>query len=207
MSVHIEILVEEFSMELFLRKFLPRVLTSDTTFSIHAFRSKNDLLRQLPKRLAGYARWIPENWYIVVVVDRDDDDCHDLKLRIEDSTTLCGLIVKPHRGEGRFALAVRVAIEELEAWYFGDWQAVMDAFPNVSASVVRKAGFRDPDAIAGGTWEAFERVLKKFGYYRNGLLKIEVASFIGDLIMPSRSTSQSFLAFKDLIGNIGLHSD
>ena len=55
----------------------------------------------------------------------------------------------------------RIAIEELEAWYFGDWTAVVQAWPRVSANVPAQRGYRDPDAIPGGTWQAFECVLQR----------------------------------------------
>jgi hypothetical protein len=45
----------------------------------------------------------------------------------------------------------RLAIEELEACFFGDWEAVSAAYPAVNPNVPRKRGYRDPDAIVGGT--------------------------------------------------------
>ena len=89
-------------------------------------------------------------------------------------------------------LANRIAIEELEAWYFGDWDAVRAAYPRVAAGIPRWRGFRDPDAIEGGTWEAFLRVMKKHGYFMGGFSKIEAARSIGAHIDPQRSSSRSF---------------
>jgi hypothetical protein len=66
----------------------------------------------------------------------------------------------------------------LEAWYFGDWAAVVTAYPRVSISTHNRAAYRVPDAIAGGTWEAFERITKQAGYFQTGLPKPEVAQQI-----------------------------
>jgi hypothetical protein len=69
----------------------------------------------------------------------------------------------------------------------------------VSARVVSQAGYRDPDRIAGGTWEAFERVLKKHGYFDGGLAKIEAGRTLGALIDPGRNRSASFGQFQDAV--------
>jgi len=76
-AAHLELLVEEPSMEAFLRALLPRLLPQDRSFEVHPFQGKNDLLGKLESRLRGYAAWIPADWRIVVVVDRDDQDCLD----------------------------------------------------------------------------------------------------------------------------------
>jgi hypothetical protein len=71
-ALHLELLVEEPSMEAFLRALLPRMLPAGHTFEVHPFQGKDDLLGKLKARLRGYAQWLPEDWRIVVVVDRDD---------------------------------------------------------------------------------------------------------------------------------------
>ena len=93
----------------------------------------------------------------------------------------------------------RIAIEELEAWYFGDWPAVRAAYPGVSANIPGRAAYRDPDAIAGGTWEAFERILQRHGYFGQGLAKVQAATDIGDHIDAARNRSRSFAVFRDEI--------
>lgn len=65
-------------MEAFLRGLLPRLLPSNRTFEIHPFQGKQDLLEKLERRLRGYVAWLPADWRIVVVIDRDDDDCQRL---------------------------------------------------------------------------------------------------------------------------------
>lgn len=185
-------------MEAFLRALLPRLLPQDRTFEIHPFQGKSDLLGKLPARLRGYSKW-PEDWRIVVVVDRDEDDCRRLKQHLEDIAALAGLSTRSRPKRGVWQLVNRIAIEELEAWYFGDWDGVRAAYPDVPDSVPRKSGFRDSDAISGGTWEAFERVLGKHGYFEGGLRKIEAARVIGAKLKPQRCVSHSFTVFRDAV--------
>jgi len=87
---HVEVLVEEPSAEAALRILLPRML-GEATFDVHAYSCKDALLKRLPERLSGYASWIPKDWRIVVVVDRDDDDCAKLKKRLEAMAGEAGL--------------------------------------------------------------------------------------------------------------------
>jgi hypothetical protein len=195
--VHVEFLVEEPSMEVFLRALLPRLL-GPVHFEIRTFQCKDDLLRRLPDRLRGYA-WFPENYRIVVIVDRDSDDCQELKQKLERRAAQVGLPTRTHPRRGHFTVINRIAIEELEAWYFGDWDAVRAAYPRVSEAVPRRTGYRDPDAIAGGTWEAFERVLQRSGYFKGGFRKIEAARSIALHLDPARSTSRSFQVFRDVL--------
>ncbi len=182
-------------MEAFLRALLPRLLPADRAFEVHAFQGKTDLLGKLEARLRGYAAWLPADWRVVVVVDRDDDDCRELKQRLENVAHRAGLRSRSRSGREPWQLVNRIAIEELEAWYFGDWEAVRATYPRVAPNVSQRQGLRDPDAIAGGTWEAFERVMQRHGYFKGGLAKIEAARAIGAHIEPAHSRSGSFLAF------------
>ena len=186
-------------MEEFLRVFLPRALPEQGTFDVHSFGSKNVLQRELKNRLRGYARWLPEDWRIVVVMDRDSDDCHALKKELEMAASAAGLRTRSQGGKSPWQVVNRIAIEELEAWYFGDWEAVREAYPRVPATVPQRAPFRDPDAILGGTWEAFERILRRHGYFRTGLRKREAARTIAAQIRHDKIRSQSFEVFVEAI--------
>lgn len=196
---HLEILVEEPSMEAFLRELLPRVLGDVATFEIYPSQCKDDLLAKLPARLRGYSNWLPEGWRIVVVVDRDDDDCDELKARLEAMAADANLRTRTLAAMPVWQVANRITIEELEAWFFGDWQAVMEAYPRVPQTIPRQQQYRDSDAILGGTWEAFERVLQRAGYFKNGLRKTEAARSLGKRIDPARNSSRSFHVFRDAV--------
>ena len=135
---HFEILAEEQSMEEFLRGFLPRLLAGKASFKVHTHQGKGDLLTKLPNRLKGYSQMVPETWRIIVVIDRDVENCLELKRRMEVSAAGVPLrVVK------------LIAGEELEAWYFGDWEAVRRVYPRVTASIPEKSAYRNVDAIAG----------------------------------------------------------
>jgi hypothetical protein len=197
-AAHLEILVEEPSMEAFLRELLPRLLPARTSFHIYPSQCKDELLQRLPDRLRGYG-WLPDDWRIVVIVDRDDDDCVALKQRMEAMTRQAGLRSRTASGGAAWQIVNRIAIEELEAWYFGDWESVCESYPGLSKTLPRREGFRDPDAIRGGTWEAFERVLKQAGYFRTGLRKTEVARTMGRSMEAHRNASRSFAALRDAL--------
>ncbi len=186
-------------MEVFLQALLPRLLPEDTTFEIHAFQGKSDLLSKLENRLRGYERWLPRNWHIMVLVDRDNDDCHKLKTRLEQMAAKSGLLTCSQcRGQGR-QVTNRIVIEELEAWYFGDWEAVCVAYPRLNPGLPSRPRYRDPDDIRGGTWEAFERIFKSKGYFTTGLRKSEAARAIAPHIRPDRNRSGSFQIFVEAL--------
>ncbi len=184
-------------MEVFLRGLLPRLLPSTVTFAIHAFQGKHHLLKKLAQRLQGYATWLPHNWRIVVIVDRDHDDCRELKNRLEQIAANAGIRTRS-QSPTCWQLVNRIAIVELEAWYFGEWDAVRRAFPGVGKHVPRRRRFRNPDAIANA-WEAFERILQRYGYFKGGLPKIQVAKEIGQHFDPTRCRSQSFICFHNAL--------
>lgn len=194
---HFEILVEEPSMEAFLIELLPSLL-AETTFAIHVYQGKADLLDKLQARLRDYAKWLPANARIVVLIDRDDNDCAALKRRLEHDATVAGLTTRSGSGATGWRLVNRIAIEELEAWFFGEWAGVRQAYPKVPATIVNKAPYRDCESISGGTWEALERVLKRAGYFSGGLRKVEMARAIGRYFNHKLCASSSFVAFRDI---------
>ncbi|MBF0157447.1 MAG: DUF4276 family protein [Magnetococcales bacterium] len=197
---HLEILVEERSMEALLQEILPAILGKEASFAIHPFRCKNDLLAKLPQRLESYAGFLPDDWRIVVIVDRDNDDCRDLKQRLEEMASAVGLTARTSQSrEKPWQLVNRIAIEELESWYFGEWDAVRKAYPRVPQHLRRRKNFHDPDAIAGGTWEAFERVMQRAGYFREGLRKTKAAQAIGREMTPCRNKSRSFQVLREAL--------
>jgi len=201
--LHLELLVEEPSAEAALFHLLPKILEGRASFTIHSFRGKPDLLAKLSKRLKGYSAWLPDDYRVIVLVDKDMDDCKVLKKRLEKIAADTGLVTKTRaRSRKVFQVVNRLAIEELEAWFFGDIEALAMAYPGVSHSLPRRAAYRDPDAIAGGTWEALERVLNRAGYYPGGLPKIEAAKSISLNMVPERNRSHSFQVFCEGIRSV-----
>jgi len=201
--MHVELLLEEPSAEAALARLLPKLLPPESSWRLHPFQGKADLLKKLPSRLRGYAQgWLPDDYRIVVLVDADQDDCRALKRTLEDAASAVGLPTRSAVGAaGRFVVLNRIAIEELEAWFLGDVEAVATAYPGVPLSLGRRRRFRDPDALRD-TWEALERVLQDAGHFRSGLRKIEAAGHIAAHMEPSRNRSRSFRCFAEGLASL-----
>lgn len=193
-AVHVEILVEEASAAAALRMLVPRIRT-DLTFNIYEFQGCQDLLGKLPDRFRGYRSWLPADWRVIVLIDRDRKPCLSLKQQILHMATQAGLRSRATRDASPQVL-VRIAVEELESWFFGDIPALCAAFPGVPPDLSKKAGFRDPDAIKD-TWEQLERVLQRAGHFGGGLQKIRCAREVAEHMDPARNCSHSFRVFRD----------
>lgn len=194
--MHIHLLLEEESAEAFLAGLLPRVLPPSVSWTFHVHQGKTDLLAKLPARLRSYKEWLREDSRIVVLIDEDREDCHKLKRDLEEQARLAGLATRTSpRRDGCFIVLNRIAVEELEAWYFGDTLSLHSEFPRLPRSLGDSSKYRQPDAIRGGTWEQLERLLQRGGYYRSGILKTDLAARIGRRLDPGRNTSRSFQVF------------
>ncbi|MGK7874308.1 MAG: DUF4276 family protein [Xenococcaceae cyanobacterium] len=194
--MYIEFLVEDWSTQEVLTNILPKILDYSINFNIHSFRGKTDLLKKLPSRLKGYKAWITDDYKIVIVLDKDREDCIVIKNKLENIVSDAGLITKSAAGLNQpFQVLNRIAIEELEAWFFGDVKAITTAYPKVSKHLANQAKYREPDAITGGTWEALERVLQKAGYHQGGLEKLKASREISLYMNPADNRSKSFQVF------------
>lgn len=192
---HVEFLVEEYSMELTLQKIAPGLI-GDRTFGIHPFGGKPDLLRKLPARLKGYSSFAVQQGYgVVILVDEDREDCCELKDRIESIVKNSGL-ASVSSGASNPVVLSRIVVEELEAWLLGDPQAVVAAYPKIPVSYIKTKKYRDPDAIRGGTAEALEHLLKRYGYIADSMRKTDVAVSIATHMDVSSNISRSFNTFK-----------
>ena len=193
--MHIEFFLEEPSAEETLKVILPKILSNEVTFDFLVFEGKNDLLNNLSARLNGY-RWIPDNWRIIVLIDKDREDCRELKAKLERAAHEANFVTKSSATPNdNFQVVNRLAIEELEAWFFGDIDALHAAYPRVSINLQYQARYRNPDAITGGTSEALEHLLVEGNYYRDKLPKVEVAQNIAPHMKPDRNRSKSFQVF------------
>ena len=153
------------------------------------------MLKDLPKRLKG-EQWIPDNWRIIVLIDEDRRDCHELKTYLERAAHEAGFVTKSSAApNGDFRVVNRIAIEELEAWFFGDVEALHAAYPRIPENLQSKAKYRNPEAIRGGTYEALEQLLRQKNYYKGRISKPTVAQNIAQHMEPSRNRSRSFQVF------------
>lgn len=191
--MHLEILLEEPSAEAALDNILHKIIPAGNSWRMLVFSGKADLMDRLDQVLRGYANWITEEYRIVVLIDRDDDICKDLKNRLDQKAIEVGLKVKSRSTP--FQVLNRIAIEELEAWFLGDPTAIRTAYPKVSKQFEYQEKYRSSDEIRGGTWEALERLLQRAGYYPAGLPKIETAKRISLYMDPEKNRSKSFRVF------------
>jgi hypothetical protein len=199
---HLEILTEELSAARVVEELFEHHLPDTTTYNVIQFNGLENLLDRLPERLAGYRSWISDEWRIVVLVDRDRADCHQRKDLIETMAQDAGFYTKTDPApDGTFQVVTRIAVEELEAWFFGDVPALSVAYPGVPATLDQKHEYRDADAVRGGTAEALLRVLQEAGHYK-GLSrppKLEIAERVATRMRPDSNTSRSFRVFWDTI--------
>ncbi len=189
MTLHV--FLEEPSAEYALRSLLPRMVGCEHEFFV--FNGKQDLLRRLPDRLRGYAGWAASTGVrIVVLLDRDDDDCAELKSRMEKAATAAGLAT------GTTGIVLnRIVVQELESWLLGDVSALRRAYPRLPDGLAAQARFRDPENVPGGCWEAVEHMLQRHGYHVAGLRKGQLAKDVAQHMDVENNRAVSFTAFRD----------
>lgn len=207
--MHIEILVEDSSGAKLLEILIPRVIGRQGephTWRIHPYKgighlprdlslqadpAKRALLNQLPRLLAGYGK-TPHIDAVVVVLDSDKRECGSFLAELKALLFQCD--PAPN-------VLFRLAIEEMEAWYLGDRQALLKAYPKA------KKGALNPyqqDSICG-TWELLADVvypggsaaIRKAGWPLSGQIKHEWAEKIGPWLDVENNQSPSFCKLRD----------
>ena len=114
--MNLEVLVEERSAEQALRVLLPRII-ADVEFDVRLFQGKPDLLRKLPDRLKGYAPWIESaDTRLVVLVDRDDENCLSLKAQLEQMAPTVSAAVHGKRWSVCFRNVVTTGVAFRKLW-------------------------------------------------------------------------------------------
>jgi hypothetical protein len=133
--------LEEPSAREMLEGILPRVLPPEMNTRYVIFRGKQDLEKQLEKRLRG---WHLPGSVFVVLRDQDSGDCRSIKARLVE---LC-------RRAGRTETLVRVACRELESFYLGDLEAVEKGL-GLRGLAARQANrkFKAPDSLGNPSEE------------------------------------------------------
>lgn len=125
--------LEEPSAAALLKVLLPPLLPSDCRLKCITFEGKQDLERNLERRLRS---WLTPGTRFLVMRDRDSEDCRIVKNRLVE---ICRRAGRPHT-------VVRIACGELESFYLGDLKAVASAFGSRTPSG-NSAKFRDPDHL------------------------------------------------------------
>jgi hypothetical protein len=136
-------LLEEASAKAMLEQLVPRLIGSEIPSRYIAFEGKQDLEKQLARRIRGYLN--PEARFIVVRDLDSNPDCKKVKSSMLAKVDATGKISRT---------LVRIACQELEAFYLGDLQAVETALnlKNLAAHQ-NKSRFRDPDSIVNPKFE------------------------------------------------------
>jgi len=215
--MHLEFLVEDLSGKKALEILVKKIIDKNHTWNIHSYKGigrippgmkdvndpkKRMLLTQLPKLLNGYGKTFagyPKTYQAVVIVitDLDNRVFEDYICELKEVLEKCSK--KP---KTEFCLA----IEEGEAWFLGDLNAIRKAYPNVKVRII--SNYKN-DSICG-TWEKLadavylggSQKLKKMGWPYTGQAKCEWAKKIAPHIDVNANQSESFQVFRDGIRNL-----
>jgi len=165
--------LEEPSAREMLNGLLPRMLPSDIHVRYLIFQGKQDLEKNLARRLRG---WLNPDSKFVVMRDQDAGDCRQVKRKL---ATLCN-------DAGKESVLIRIACHELESFYLGDLAAVERGLgPRRLSSKQNNAKYRNPDRLANPSEE-----LKKLTV--GGYQKISGSRAIGKHLSVERNFSTSF---------------
>jgi hypothetical protein len=160
--MHFEFFIEDQSSGKAMEILIPRLLGDEITFRIHTYNGlgrippklrsqcaadKRILLERLPQILRGHN---PDCGIIVVICDLDDNDELLFRSDLQRILETCSPKLKVILG---------LAIEEFEAWYFGDLAAIRKAYPKAIDHVLTK--YKN-DSICG-TWERLADAIYKGG--------------------------------------------
>ena len=209
--MHLEILVEDSSGRRLLETIVPKILgphAEPHTWRVKSYKgignlpsglrsgsdpAKRILLESLPRILGGYGR-TPGIDGVVVVIDADRRDCTAFLRELND--VLARISPAPR-------VVFRLAIEEVEAWYFGDRAALLSAYPRARRDVLDRYA---QDSVCK-TWELLADAIHPggaahimtVGYPFAGQIKHGWAERIGPLMDPQHNASPSFRKFKDAL--------
>jgi hypothetical protein len=136
-------LLEERSAAALLETLLPRLLQDGIAFRLIAFEGKQDLQKQMMRKIRGYMN--PHARFIVLQDQDSFPDCRVLKARLVESCAQSGRLAD---------CLIRVACRELETYYLADLAAVERALE--ITGLVSKQGtekFRMPDRLGSPSKE------------------------------------------------------
>jgi len=168
-------LLEEPSMKYLLDSLLPRILPKDVEFQTIPHSGKRTLEVSIPRKLRGWNE--PGEIKFVIVHDQDTKDCIVLKNHL---LQLCKDSTRP--------VLIRIACQELEAWYLGDFHALSIAYnkPKLLA-IGKKNKYRFPDKIPAPK-EALKKIVPEYQ-------QIQGAKIIAPLMDINNNASVSFQQF------------
>lgn len=215
--MHFEILVEDVSGKAALEVIVPKIIGDEHTFTIHPYKGigrlppglksssdpkKRILLDQLPRLIQGFGETFSGypadyNAVLVVVCDLDNRCLREFRKELLDCLSKCS--IKP---ETYFC----IAIEEGEAWFLGDVNAIKTAYPRAKDIVLNSY---INDSICG-TWEKLAdallpggaRKLIQLGWQGVGKEKTKWANNISPHMDVDVNQSPSFCYFREKLRHL-----
>ena len=131
-----------------LKNLLPRFLSDEIEVHYIVFEGKQDLEKQLERRIKYWQR--PQSHFLVMR-DQDSGDCLLIKTNLQ---------AKVSRTGKQSTTIVRIACHELESFYLGDLAAVeMGLSVSGLASKQEKSKYRTPDNL-GNPAEELSKLTK-----------------------------------------------
>lgn len=168
--------LEEQSAEELLKGLLPRILPADMTFRCIVFEGKQDMEKQITRRISGYRA---PNARFIVLRDQDAGDCLVVKKRLK---SLC-------RQTKDDDVLVRIACRELESWYLADLQAVEKGLSFKKLADQQQARkYRAPDYLHSPKQELMRLT-------KNRYQEIGGSRAIAPHLNPDNTRSRSFAVF------------
>jgi len=152
---------------------LPKLLPADMDVRYLVFRGKQDLEKNLVRRLRGWQ--LPDSVF-VILRDQDVGDCHHVKAGLVEKCT----------ESGKSAWLVRVACREMESFFLGDLAAVEQG---LKMDKLRKKQqtrkFRNPDTLANPAAELMKLTENRYD-------KLSGSRAIGPYLNIEQNKSHSF---------------
>ena len=199
--MYIEFLIEDWSGKIAMDILIPKLIKDDITIRTHPYKGlgripkglkpkqnagTRQLLSQLPRLLQGFAK-VPSCKAVIVICDLDDRNKKIFLAELDSILNSCN-----PRPNAVFCLA----IEEFEAWYLGDLNAIRKAYPRAKGNVLN--GYKN-DSICG-TWELLanaiysggSKALSKKGWQAVGEQKSVWAQTISPHMDVDKNVSPSF---------------
>ncbi|MDY6783133.1 MAG: hypothetical protein SW833_11415 [Cyanobacteriota bacterium] len=217
--MHFEILVEDSSGKASLEILIPKIIDDSIhTFNIHSYKGvgripkgmrassdpqKRILLAQLPKLIQGYGKTFagyPSDYpaALIIVCDLDDRCLNSFRKELLSYVNKCSQ--KPP------ITCFCIAIEEGEAWYLGDLNAIKTAYPKAKDAVLNS--YANDDIC--GTWEKLAdavvpggaKSLSQQGWQTVGKEKMAWARKISPKMSIDDNKSPSFCYFRDKLRSL-----
>jgi hypothetical protein len=217
--MHFEILLEDSSGEASLEILIPKIIDVNIhTFKIHFYKGigripkgmkassdpqKRILLDQLPKLIQGYGNTFsgyPSDYpaALIIVCDLDARCLRAFRQELLNCVNKCS--AKPP------ITCLCIAIEEGEAWYLGDLNAIKTAYPNAKDAVLNS--YINDDIC--GTWEKLAdavfpggaKSLSHLGWQAVGKEKMTWARKISPHMNIDSNKSPSFCYFRDKLRSL-----